>query len=283
MILRSIATACALVLGGYGHALAELPADWTEPFPPHRIAGNLHYVGSKDLASYLVATPEGHILINSSLAESVPLIRASVEKLGFKFTDVKVLLISHAHSDHCAGSAEIVKQTGAQYFVMEQDADTVESGGSARSRLKANYLQFPPAKVDRRLKDGDEVKLGGTELIARLTPGHTPGCTTWTMKVDGLNAVIIGSPNVNPGYILVNNKEYPGIAADYERTFRVLKSLPVDLFLGAHGGYYDMTTKFARLPVAGGTNPFIDPEGCRRYVEDRENAFRAELAKQQAK
>jgi len=254
-----------------------------EPFPPHKIAGNLYYVGSKDLASYLIATPEGHILINSSFEESVPLIHASIEKLGFKFTDVKILLISHAHSDHCAGSAEIIKQTKAQYFVMEQDADAVENGGAKKSRLKADYTQFTPAKVDRRLKDGEEVKLGGSTLVANLTPGHTRGCTTWTMKVDGLHAVIIGSPNVNPGYVLVGNKDYPGIATDYERTFRFLKAQPVDLFLGAHGGYYDMNAKHARFLIAGGTNPFIDPEGYHRYVEDREKAFLTELAKQQAK
>jgi metallo-beta-lactamase class B len=262
--------------------VAAQPAAWMEPFPPHQIAGNLYYVGSKDLASYLITTPDGHILINSSFEESVPLIRASIEKLGFKFTDVKVLLISHAHSDHCAGSAEVIKQTKAQYFVMEQDADAVESGGERRSRLKASYLQFTPAKVDRRLKDGDEVILGGSTLIANLTPGHTRGCTTWTMKVDGLNAVIIGSPNVNPGYILVNNQDYPAIATDYERTFRFLKAQPVDLFLGAHGSYYDMNAKHTRLGTSS-TNPFIDPEGYHRYVEDREKAFRSELAKQQAK
>ena len=165
-------------------ASGQQPSSWMEPFPPHKIAGNLYYVGSKDLASYLIATPEGHILINSSFEESVPLIRASIEKLGFKFADVKILLISHAHSDHCAGSAEIIKQTKAQYFVMEEDADAVESGGAKKSRLgRPSYTQFPPAKVDRRLKDGDEVKLGGSTLVAHLTPGHTRGCTTWTMKV----------------------------------------------------------------------------------------------------
>ncbi|MEZ5385992.1 MAG: subclass B3 metallo-beta-lactamase [Prosthecobacter sp.] len=273
-----------LLLWNFIHVTqAQQPSDWLEPFPPHKIAGNLYYVGSKDLASYLIATPEGHILINSSLEGSVPLIRASIEKLGFKLSDVKILLISHAHSDHCAGSAETIKQTKAQHFVMAEDADAVESGGAVKSRLKASYLKLPPAKVDRRLKDGEEVTLGGSTVVAHLTPGHTPGCTTWTMKVDGLNAVIIGSPNVNPGYILVNNKDYPTIAADYEKTFRVLKSLPVDLFLGAHGGYYDMTTKHARFLVAGGDNPFIDPAGYARYVANREKAFRTELAKQQAK
>ncbi len=275
-----------LALGGWAGASAQLPATWTEPFPPHRIAGNLYYVGSKDLASYLVATPEGHVLINSSLEESVPLIRASIEQLGFKFSDVKILLISHAHSDHCAGSAEIIRQTKARYHVMEADADAVENGGVARSRLKASYLSYPPAKVDRRLKDGDEVELGGSKLVAHLTPGHTRGCTTWTLQVDAegrkLHAVIIGSPNVNPGYVLVNNRDYPGIAADYERCFRVLKSLPVDLFLGAHGGYYGMTAKHARLG-ADSANPFLDPAGYHRYVEDREQAFLTELARQQAR
>ncbi|MBP6783707.1 MAG: subclass B3 metallo-beta-lactamase [Verrucomicrobiales bacterium] len=266
-------------------ALADQPAGWMEPFPPHKIAGNLYYVGSKDLASYLIATPEGHILINSSFEESVPLIRASIETLGFKFADVRILLISHAHSDHCAGSAVMIQETKAQYFVMEEDAASVESGGASKSRLTASYTRFPPAKVDRRLKDGDEIKLGGSTLVAHLTPGHTPGCTTWTMQIpEGgkiLNAVIIGSPNVNPGYILVNNREYPTIATDYERTFRFLKEQSVDLFLGAHGGYYDMNTKYARLGTSP-VNPFIDPDGYRRYVADREQAFLAELAKQQA-
>lgn len=260
---------------------------WTEPFPPHRIAGNLYYVGSKDLASYLIATPEGHILINSSLVESVPLIRKSVEDLGYRFGDVKILLISHAHSDHCAGSAEIIRLTGAKYHVMAEDADAVENGGPKRSRLMASYLQFPPAKVDRRLRDGDTVTLGGAILTALLTPGHTPGCTTWCLTVTDatgkpLRAVIIGSPNVNPGYVLVGNAEYPGMAEDYEKTFRVLKAQAVDLFLGAHGAYYGMVEKHALLETRPEVNPFIDPEGYRLYVEDREKAFRAEWERQRA-
>ncbi|MGV3661135.1 MAG: subclass B3 metallo-beta-lactamase [Prosthecobacter sp.] len=265
----------------------QSPSAWTQPFPPHKIAGNLYYVGSKDLASYLITTPEGHILINSSLEESVPLIKTSVETLGFKMRDIRYLLISHAHSDHCAGSAELLNLTGAKYLVMEQDADAVENGGAKKAKVgKGDYTQFPPAKVDRRLKDGDEVKLGDATLVAHLTPGHTPGCTTWTMQVKGekglLNAVIIGSPNVNPGYVLVGNDKYPAIAKDYEKTFRVLKALPVDLFLGAHGGYYGMEAKFAKLASKPVLNPFIDPAGYHAYVADRERAFRAELEKQKA-
>src|ERR1051326_4514749 len=207
--------------------------DYTEPFPAFRIAGDLYYVGSKGLASYLITTPEGHILINSSLEANVPIIRMSVESLGFKFTDIKILLISHAHYDHCAGSAKIKELTGAKYMVMDGDVDVVESGGKSDFQYGNDpTAQYPPAKVDRVLHDGDEVKLGKAILKAHLTPGHTKGCTTWTMKVNGgsklRNVVIIGSPNVNPGFRLVRSKISPRIYEDYEKTFDVLNSLPVD-------------------------------------------------------
>ena len=273
-------------------ALVVIPAtlhgqsssDWTTPFPPFRIAGNLYYVGSKDLASYLVATPQGHLLINSSLEASVPLIRASVEKLGFKFTDIKILLISHAHWDHDAGSAAIKTLTGAAYAVMDSDVAVVESGGRTDFQYGDDAaMRSPPAKVDRVLHDGDEVHLGNATLVAHVTPGHTKGCTTWTMKVSEgsrtYNAVIVGSPNVNPGYKLVKNTSYPTIAADYERTFQVLRALPVDLFLGAHGGYFDLQSKYTRLQ-AGDTRAFVDSDGYKRYVADRESAFRRELERQ---
>jgi metallo-beta-lactamase class B len=260
--------------------------DWTEPFPPFRIAGNLYYVGSKGLASYLIVTPQGHILINSDLVESVPLLRASVEKLGFKFSDIKILLISHAHWDHNAGSAAIKTLTGARYMVMDADVSGVESGGKTDFHYGGDpTTHYPPTKVDRVLRDGEEVKLGDAVLVAHLTPGHTRGCTTWALKVQeggkAHNVVIIGSPNVNPGYRLVNNEAYPGIAADYERTFRVLKSLPCDIFLGAHGSYFDLESKYPRLKD-GAANPFIDPEGYKKYVFERERGFRAELTKQKA-
>jgi metallo-beta-lactamase class B len=267
----------------------ETPAqdDWTEPFPAFRIAGNLYYVGSKGLANYLITTPQGHILINSDLEANVPLIRKSVESLGCKFSDIKILLISHAHADHNGASATIKKLTGAKYFVMDADVSVVESGGKTDFYYGNDpSTHYTPTKVDRVLRDGDEVKLGDAILTARLTPGHTKGCTTWTMKVkDGAktrDVVIVGSPNVNPGYKLVDNKEYPGITPDFEKTFAVLKSLSCDYFLGAHGAYFDLETKYAKLK-AGNAAAFIDPEGYKNFVADREKAFLDELAKQKNK
>jgi metallo-beta-lactamase class B len=281
-VLSSALLLTLVFLAGGNQAKAQ--NDWTEPFPAFRIAGNLYYVGSKGLANYLITTPQGHILINSDLEANVPLIRASIESLGFKFTDVKILLISHAHYDHNAGSDMIKKLTGAKYMVMEGDVPVVESGGKSDFQYGNDPTSlYPPTKVDRVLRDGDEVKLGDAVLTARLTPGHTKGCTTWTMKVkDGdktRDVVIVGSPNVNPGYKLVGNSLYPAIAEDYERTFQVLKSLPCDYFLGAHGSYFDMETKYAQLK-AGVSAAFIDPAGYKRFVADRERAFRTKLLQQ---
>jgi metallo-beta-lactamase class B len=280
----------AFVLMFASGALAQEAADWTNPFPPYRIIGNIYYVGSQGLAAYLITTPQGNILINSNLEKSVPMIRGSVEKLGFRFSDTKILLISHAHWDHCAGSSAVKELTGAKYMVMDADVPAIEDGGKLNFGRDAKYSdsggpQYQPAKVDRVLHDGDLVKLGDAVLTAHLTPGHTKGTTTWTMKVaDGgktYNVVIVGSPNVNAGYKLVNNALYPQIASDYERMFRVLKSLQCDIFLGAHGNYYGMEAKFARMKP-GEPNPFIDPEGYKSYVAEREETFRAELAKQTA-
>jgi metallo-beta-lactamase class B len=267
-------------------SFAQNPPDWTEPFPPFRIAGNLYYVGSKGLASYLVTTPQGNILINSDLEANVPMIKESIEKLGFRFKDTKILLISHAHFDHDAASAKIKEITGARYMVMDADVPVVESGGKLDFQYgdRSEFL-YKPTEVDRVLQDGDEVKLGGAVLVAHLTPGHTKGCTTWTMKVtDGgktYNAVIVGSPYVNPGYKLVHNPNYPQIAEDYERSWRILKSLPCDLFLGAHGSYFGLEEKYARLK-AGAANPFLDPDGYQKFIAQAEQDFHTELAKQQA-
>jgi metallo-beta-lactamase class B len=253
---------------------AQANPDWHRPFPAFKIAGNLYYVGTADLAVYLINTPQGNILINSDFAEDVPLIHKSIEGLGFKYGDTKILLISHAHSDHDEGVGLIKRETGARLMVMDADVPAVESTAPGR----------PGAHVDRVLHDGDTVELGGSRLTAHLTPGHTKGCTTWTMQVhEGartLNAVIIGSPNVNPGYVLVGNKDYPRIAQDYVKTFKVLKGLPCDLFLGAHGAYFGMKAKYEKAK-AGETNPLIDPEGYKAYVAEREATFEKEWKRQQ--
>ena len=269
MILRFVLSLLAIT----ATLFAQGNPDWHRAVPGFKLAGNLYYVGTADLAVYLVHTPQGNILINSDFKQDVPAIRASIEKLGFKYDDTKIILISHAHGDHDEGVGVIKQETGAKLMVMDADVPDVESTSRGR----------PGAHVDRILHDGDTVELGGSKLTARLTPGHTKGCTTWTMQVqDGgrkLNAVIIGSPNVNPGYILVGNTKYPQIAEDYVKTFAVLKSLPCDLFLGAHGAYFGMLAKYDKVK-AGGPNPFIDPQGYRAYVDEREATFRKEWARQ---
>jgi metallo-beta-lactamase class B len=271
--MKSILRVVLLLLTCPIAAMAQANPDWHAQFPAFKIAGNLYYVGTADLAVYLVRTPQGNILINSDFAEDVPTVRKSIEQLGFRYEDTKIVLISHAHGDHDEGVGQIQKDTGARVMVMEGDVAEVQSTAPGR----------PGAKVERTLHDGDKVELGGSTLVAHLTPGHTKGCTTWTMQVDEggkkLNAVIIGSPNVNAGYILVGNKNYPTIAQDYEKTFTVLKSLPVDLFLGAHGASFGMKAKYERMK-AGGSNPFIDPAGYNVYVTEREAAFRKEWERQ---
>jgi metallo-beta-lactamase class B len=276
---------CAGVGAQSGQPAQPPGSDFLTPFPAHHVIGNIYFVGSKGLGIYLVTTPQGQILINAGLQDSVPMIQQSVEKLGFRWTDIKILLISHAHYDHDAGAARIMKSTGAKYMVMDADVPVVESGGKQDFfYAKTPGMLYPATRVDRVLHDGDTVGLGDSVLTAHLTPGHTKGCTTWTMKVhDGgksYDVVIVGGTNVNEGYKLVNHAAYPQVASDYEKTFRVLRSLHCDVFLGAHGSYYDLESKYARL--AANANPFIDPKGYEAFVNDREQAFRAELARQQA-
>ncbi len=263
----------ALVLAACAALFAQDNPDYHREFPAFKIAGNLYYVGTADLAVYLIDTPKGNILINTDFKQDLPAVKKSIQQLGFKYSDTKILLISHAHGDHDEATALIAKETGAKLMVM--DADAPEERSTAPGR--------PGAHVDRLLHDGDAVELGGSKLVARLTPGHTKGCTTWTMQVrDGartLNAVIVGSPNVNPGYILVGNKNYPGIADDYLKTFAVLKSLPCDLFLGAHGVYFGLIAKYGKMN-AGAVNPFIDPDGYKAYVAEREATFHKEWERQ---
>lgn len=263
-----------VLLAAAGHTVSSQGVDWNTPFPPHKVIGNVYYVGSEQLASFLVTTPEGHVLINSSFETTVPVIRAAVEKLGFRFGDIRIVLGSHAHGDHMEGDALIKQLTGAQVMAMEQDVPGLRNmrpGGKAHP-------------IDRVLRDGDTVTLGGSTLVARLTAGHTPGCTTWTLQVqDGGRSylvAIVGSIGVNPGYVLVGNTEYPQIADDYVRSFKTLRALPVDVFLGAHGSFYGLAEKHARLLKGGTPNPFIDPDGYRAHLDRQEKNFLARLAEQ---
>ncbi len=268
-------TLSILLCAAAGVAQAQNAQDaFNKPFPPYKVMGNIYFVGTEDLGSFLITTPEGHILINSDFESTVPQIRASVEKLGFKFTDIKILLGSHAHGDHMEGDSLVKEMTAAQVVVMDQDVPAI-------SRMTPHGKPHP---IDRVIHDGDEVKLGGTTLVAHLTPGHTKGCTTWTLKVqDGgktHNVVILGSIGVNANYILVNNKDYPQIADDYVRGFKALRALPCDVFLGSHGRFYGMTEKYAKMKD-GGPNPFIDPAGYRAHLDLQEKNFKAKLAEQQ--
>lgn len=285
---RCWAVLVALVVAVWaGQVRAANPPDWTRAMPPFRIAGNLYYVGSEELAAFLVVTPQGNILINSNLASSPAQIRESVEKLGFHWRDTKILLISHAHFDHAAGSAEVVRETGAKYEVMDADVPVIESGGRDDFALgKDKQYWFPRAHVDRVLHDGDRVELGGSVLTAHKTAGHTKGTTTWTMDVKDAgkiqHVVIVGSPNVLDSYKLVGNRAYPEIAEDFRRQFEVLKALPCDVFLGAHGSYFGLKEKYARWK-AGDKGAFLDPAGYRAFVEEKERAFLAALRRQEGR
>jgi metallo-beta-lactamase class B len=246
----------------------------TTQFPPHKIIGNLYYVGTTSLASFLVVTPQGNILIDSTYERNVPTIQKSVEQLGFKFSDTKILLGSHAHGDHQEGDALVKQLTGAQVEVMAEDVPALQA-------MKPGGKEHP---IDKILHDGDSVTLGGTTLVAHLTPGHTRGCTTWSLKVqDGgktYDVVIIGSFGTNPGFKLVNNTDVPKIAEEFQQAFKVARTLPCDVPLGSHPGMYNLKEKYAKLGK-GGPNPFIDPAGYKLELDIDEAMFKAVLAAQQ--
>ena len=248
------------------------PAEQDTAFAPHRIIGNVYYVGTESLASFLLTTPEGHVLINSDYERNVPTIRHSVASLNLRFEDIRILLGSHAHGDHMQGDGAVVEMTGARVFAMAEDLPALLSMRSPSGVAR------PPYGV---LRDGSQVTLGGTTLTAHHTPGHTPGCTTWTLDVsDGgrpYHVVIIGSVGVNPGTNLVGN---PDLVADYQKSFQVLRALPADVPLGSHPGMFGLSGKYLRLP-ARGPNPYVDPQGYRDEITIQETAFTNELKRQQ--
>jgi len=257
-------------------AAAQSQEDRTQDrvaFPAHTIMGNLHYVGTVTLNSFLITTPQGHILINTNFEDTVPLLRASVEKLGFKMSDIKIILGSHAHPDHMQADAVVKELTGgATVMAMEQDVPALKG-------MKAPSGK--PHPIDRVLKDGEQVSLGGATLTAHLTPGHTRGCTTWTMRLqDGGRPydVVIACAGLQEDARLVNNKNYPEIADDFARSIKTYKTLPTDVFLGAHSWFFDLAGKHKRL---GSTpNPYLDAAGYKAWVGTMEKNYNALLAEQ---
>lgn len=267
---------------------------WTTPIAPFQITDGLYYVRGQDLASYLVVTPQGNILINANFAASPALIRASIEKLGFRWEDTKVLLNSQAHGDHMGGAAEIVRETHAKNIVMDDDVSVVETGGKTDFLAPSpNIPGYAPVHVDRILHDKDTISLGGVTLTAHKTAGHTRGCTTWTMRAHlpgepagtTRNIVIVGGTSFWSEYHFVGDSDdsasYPGIAQDFRHTFALLRGLPCDVFLGAHGGYFDMLAKLKHYQQDG-PRVFIDPAGYMNFVADAQKTFEQELRKQQA-
>ncbi|HET9766024.1 MAG TPA: subclass B3 metallo-beta-lactamase, partial [Thermoanaerobaculia bacterium] len=255
---------------------------WNEPIEPFRIAGNLYYVGARDVTSYLVATPAGHVVIDSGFAETVPQVLANIRTLGFRPEDVEWLLISHPHYDHVGGIADLRDATGAEIAVSAADADQAARGGVGDFAF-GDRFRYRPFTADRLLRDGDTVALGGSVLTANVTPGHTRGCTSWTMDVvEGgkpLHVVFVCSITA-PGYQLATNDGYPRIADDYRETFRRLAAMPVDVFLAAHGSFFGLVEKRAALCRNPERNPFVDPEGYREHLERLHQQFEQKLSEQ---
>ena len=254
------------------------------PVAPFHIAGSIYYVGASDVTSFLIVTPAGDILLDGGYEQTAPQIEANIRALGFKLSDVKILINSHAHADHAGGLAELKRLTHARFVAMQVDAALLARGGRG-DFFFGDRSTFPPITPDRLIHDGDTVSLGGVTLTAHLTAGHTRGCTTWTMTTDdhgtALHVVFVGSMSVLQGYRLAGRESYPGITADYERSFRVLHALPCDIFLGSHGQFFDLTRKRAALAHSPAANPFIDPAGYRAYVDAAERAFNDARRRQQ--
>ena len=254
---------------------------WNQPFKPFRIIGNIHYVGTNNLACYLIATPAGHILIDTAMEESAPIIRANIVALGYKLKYIRIILSSHAHFDHVAGHAEMKAATGAQVYATAADAATLESGGTKGFHPLNPYK---PVKVDRIIKDGEVIRLGNAALTAHLTPGHTEGNTTWTTTVEEngkkYDVVFVGSMSINPGVRMVNNPTWPNIADAYAKSFQKLRSLHCDVFLGPHAPFFDMEAKVRRMSADAQSNPFIDPEGYRNYIASFEKSYNEQLLRE---
>lgn len=259
----------------------EQDRSWNQPVEPFKIIGNVYYVGASDIASYLITTPKGHILIDGGFSETVPLIQANVAKLGFKLTDVKYILNSHAHYDHAAGIAELKRLTGAQFLASKKDAPLFKAGGLNDPNY-GDRFPFEAVEPDSTFDDGKKVKLGGTTMLANVTSGHTPGCTSWTTtaRENNVNYNVMFLCSISaPGYTLIDNPKYPNIISDYTATFKRLEKMNIDVFLSSHGQAFGLTEKMAKAK-AGGSNPFIDPKEFREFVRDSAAAFNEKVNEQ---
>ena len=284
-MLRTVVTFAAFLLATRSlFAQAdETSQRWNKSVAPFRIAGNLYYVGAIEITSYLITTSEGHFLLDGGFVETAPQIEHNIAQLGFKLTDVKFLLNSHAHYDHAGGLAELKKVTGAKFLASEGDAPLLRSGGHGDFRF-GDTLTFPPIAPDQIVHDGEAIRLGNQTVVAHVTPGHTKGCTTWTTKIrDGdkvYDVVFVGSQSALD-YKFVGQESYPGITADFERSFALLNHLPCDIFLASHGSFFHFVEKHERL-LRGDANAFIDPNGYKAYLRESEQEFRNKLAQQKA-
>jgi metallo-beta-lactamase class B len=253
--------------------------DLNKPVDPFRIVGNLYYVGANEVCSFLITTTQGHILLDGGFAETAPQIERNIAQLGFKIEDVKILLNSHAHFDHAGGLAELKKKSGAKFIASAGDAEMLRKGGHGDFRFE-DRLIFPPIKADQIIADGESIQIDDQKLTAWLTPGHTKGNTTWTTKIAVgakiYDVVFAGSPTALD-YQLVGKESYPGIAADFEKTFSVLNGLPCDIFLSDHGSFFHFAEKRERLLRGENPNPFVDPEGYKRFVDHFQKEFQAKL------
>jgi metallo-beta-lactamase class B len=285
--VRNIDVIVAFVLVAIKSANGQADAtsrEWNKPVAPFRIAGNLYYVGAIEITSYLITTPEGHFLLDGGFVETAPQIERNILQLGFRLRDVKYLLNSHAHYDHAGGLAELKKLTGAKFVASEGDAGLLRKGGHGDFRF-GDTLLFPPIEPDRIILDGESLKLGDQVMTAHLTPGHTKGTTTWTTKIrDGArtyDVVFVGSQS-SLDYKFVGQQSYLGIAADFVKSFAVLKALPCDIFLASHGSFFHFVDKHERF-MRGDTKAFVDPDGYNRYLGESEKDFRQKLDQQRQK
>jgi metallo-beta-lactamase class B len=262
------------------------PSNWTERVKPYRVMANIYYVGTLDLSSFLITSPEGHVLIDTGVEQNAGAVLDGIRTLGFEVKDIRVILTTQAHYDHVGAHARLKKESGARVLVAAGDSPIVSSGGEG-DYLFGPEFHFPPTKVDAIVKDGEVVKVGPIALTAHLTPGHTRGTTTWTTTVkdsagQDRRVVFLGSTTVNPGTKLLNNQKYPTIESDYEHAFEVEKALPCEVFLAAHASVFKGPEKAAAAAAGKGDAAFVDPRGCQVAIERSENAFLAELEKQRS-